>query len=170
MSKSFDWAIARARSQHAPMLNDRKWEDAKELDAKYMFNSTFAQQFNIAEVVCEDIEDAHFRIISGDNKEFFVHIKLDPNSNYKYFTSETQLNDGTLSFCCDAIRSLATKVVCLGTADNDLIKDGINFTNVNWTVGNFVVLNEFVPELAPKEKPYLQNRLTVLLPLRMDVS
>lgn len=151
MSSGFDWVKARASNPETSMLADRDWSYAAEWPSETFFHNFLNPS----------------RVVIGD-KEYLVRLSFDPDSQFAYFASASIISDGTLSFDLNMMHRLAERVVTLQTADKT--KLDLDFSEVHWTIGNFALLQEHCRIFAPKGKPWMQTRATVLLPLRMDVK
>lgn len=58
--------------------------------------------------------------------------------------------------------------VCLARTYNKKVGAPNNGDDIEYIVGNFVVLTEYDGYFVPSDKSYLRERTTVLLPLKMD--
>ena len=159
MSKSLEYCSAasdKSRSSYA----DRDWTKAIESESEPIFDLLLEGRRELT----VDLGRAY---TNGDRSLIRVDIVFDPSADFQYFTSESCRHDGTLLFIDDLFIKCALKVCCLQTwySKLDAPKNG---DHIKFVVGNFVMLNEYGQELAPKDKPWMQQRTTVLLPLKME--
>lgn len=110
----------------------------------------------------------HFYIegISGGEKvRFNVKILFDCDAEFDYFTSESIIHDGTLAFITEAMNRCAQRVCRCETYYKD--SQPASRDNIEYTVGNFVILNEYDGDFVQSDKPWMRERTTVLLPIKM---
>ena len=171
MSKGFDWCIARASDPAVSGLADRDWGKAVEVDSERFFDCVEKRFITDVDVkrdggVIHVVRDV-FGIVG---KEWAVHLRFDPDADFSYFTYEDSVNDGTFLFANELFDRNAFKVITVSTYEKAL-EDALRVgRDVYWTIGNFVYLTEYGDEFAPSDKPWMKTRMTVLLPLRMDVK
>lgn len=167
MSKSFEWVTTRAKNQGGS-LAESDWSEAVELSNR----TTIDTFISVSRALCFCSTPFSQYKLTHVTANYMVKIKHDENADFQYFASASCLNDGTLLFQQNLIHRVASKVVTLQTCyapyANDLAKSGTHI--VNWTIGNFVLLNEYGDQYAPQGKPWMKMRSTVLLPLRMDIQ
>ena len=173
MSKGFDWCIARASDPAVSGLADRDWSKAMERDSWRFISREYSR---IVDNEWNDVLDGGWfgfsvsGVIDGKERMFKVYVHHDPDADFTYFSSASELNDSTMMFEIEMERNLVNKVFTLTTADKSKVKNGIDFTEIYWTVGDFVFLSETDRKFAPLDKQWMKTRMTVLLPLRMDVK
>lgn len=171
MSKGFDWCVARAKDPSASGLTDRDWAKAYEFVSELVFSSVSKELTSASDIdfsIGEDFYTVSLTDVFGNNRTIKIHTDFQPDGDFDYFTCDGCVCDGTLAFMHERIENIAAKVLTLGTADKRYV--GKDFTEVWWTVGNFVCLEECSYEFAPEDKPWMKDRITVLLPLRMEVK
>lgn len=112
-------------------------------------------------------------ILAKDEDEnvikFDVELVFDPNAELEYFTSNTCIHDGTLLFIQELMEECVKNVAYCATYNKNGRKPESGDT-IKYTVGNFVVLNEYDGEFVPSVHPWLRERTTVLLPIKMEVT
>ena len=151
MSKSFDFVKQR--------YGDADWTQAVEVDARDIFNR--ALRDTIPDI---DFEKAVLRAES-DGRSYDVHFHFYPDADFDYYTIEQSVNDSTMAFAAELFKKIVAKVISLQTCYKPY--EHGNFEEVYWTIGNFVYLGE---TCEPQGKPWLTYRMTVLLPLKMEVK
>lgn len=97
-----------------------------------------------------------------------IEIVFDKNADFEYFTSDSCTHDGTYYFVMECMYNCAKNVVT-GSTYSTSKKEPFDGCKIKYTIGNFVVLNEFDDKFRTDEKPWLQERTTVLLPLKYEV-
>lgn len=160
MSYSLEFCKARASNPDTSSYADRDWEQAVEIP--------------VTEQVFDKILQGHreYRITGrderGDEIDFYVKIVFDPDGDFDYFISDSHINDGTLLFAYESVDKIVNRVLSLTTYDGS--QDApLNGHTINWTIGNFVWLCEYDGDWEkPKEKPWLLQRDTILLPLKYE--
>lgn len=105
---------------------------------------------------------------SGKSILFDVTIDFDPNAKFDYCTSEAVVHDGTYIFMLQAIEGCLMKVIT-GSTYYSKCDPPTPGSSVHYTIGNAVVLNEYDTKFATKEKPWMQERTTVMLPIKYEV-
>lgn len=114
--------------------------------------------------------DAHYMFSNSDEQgKGMVHLIYNPNADFEYFTSVVSTHDGTLLFVEESIKRCIDNVLHLQTYN---VKKGfpkmLNGAEFMFTMGDVVVINECDSKFAPKEKPWMQERTTVMIPLIYD--
>lgn len=151
MSKSLDFVKQR--------YGNADWTQAIECDARDRFN--YALRNTIPNI---DFEKSILRAES-DGKHYDVHFHFDPDADFDYYTIEQSVNDSTLAFAVELFKKAVAKVISLQTCYKPY--EHGDFEEVYWTIGNFIYLGE---TCEPQGKPWLTYRMTVLLPLKMEVK
>lgn len=165
-SKSFYWGINRASDHSVSSYADRDWKNAKEIsfvDCVSILYKDFSNHFgdNKINYVVTGHDD------SGKGVYLVVYLSLDPDTiNFDYFVSESCIHDGTLMFEYEAVYKVVSKII-QGASYNKEKRPPENNDIIYYQVGNLIVLNEYDGDWVPKEKPWLRQRTTVLLPVKM---
>lgn len=156
MSKSLEFVKARIANE-GTSFSDRNME------AAIVVPLTRFIQLKEKQVV-----DALYDVVLDDKRfsKIVSHLIYDPDADFEYFTSSVSVHDGTLLFvsetvndCINNILGLKTYNVTKGFPKN---LDGVEFT---FTVGDIVIVNEYDTKYAPADKPWMQERTTVMIPL-----
>lgn len=158
MSKSFDFCKSVAQDASRSSYIDRSWDTAMEdLETEAVFDEFLhgARIFYFEGKVDGETE-----------ANFNVEISFDANADFDYFTSDTCIHDGTLYFIREAMNRCVRKV-SLAQTYNKNVGEPQNGDSIKYVVGNFVVLNEYDGDFVPTDRPWLRERTTVLLPLKM---
>lgn len=157
MSKSLDFCQTVAGDISRSSYGDRDWESATELfETEAIFDNLIlhgARHFNIEG-------------ISGREK---VNVKLlfNCDAEFDYFTSESIIHDGTFAHIIEAMRRCVQKVCYCQTHYKG--REPVSRDNIEYTVGNFVILNEYDGDFVPPDKQWMRERTTVLLPIKYRV-
>lgn len=155
MSKSFDFCNAEvSRSGYA----NRSWGNAFEVSETEAIFDVYlrgARNFSLEGKV-DGIADICFD----------VSISFDSNADFNYFTSASCIHDGTLLFIREAMDECVRKV-CLAQSYYKPIGEPKSGDSIQYVVGNFVVLTEYDGDFVPVDKPWMRERTTVLLPIKM---
>lgn len=101
---------------------------------------------------------------------FNVIIKYDPDADFEYFTMQRCNCDGTFVFFQDLMGECIDKMIHLKTCNvNKEIPKDLTGYSIIYTVGDFVLAEEFGDEFATKEKPWMKSKFTAMLPIKFDV-
>lgn len=159
MGKSLEFCKARASDPSVSTFADRNWNNAEEVNSKGFFD----------EYCLGGIREYELNLELTDGSKILLTIDLEFNedADYDYFTSSCRAYDGTLIPVKDAMMECVTQVIGGSSYNKDVGKPQPG-DKIKYIIGNFVVLNEFdETAFATKEKPWLCERTTVLLPLKM---
>lgn len=96
----------------------------------------------------------------------------DEDEDFQYFIAEEYICDGTISFHFSLYKEVLEKLYYLKTffkksAPKDLEENPCKY-DIKYTVGDFVLCSKVSDEFATKEKPWLKERVTVMLPVRSE--
>lgn len=161
MSKSLDFCITRASNASCSSYSDRDWGKAVEnTETETIFDEYLngKRKFRI-----NGVDD------SGNAAYVDVEIQFDSDADFDYFTSDSCVHDGTLLFVVQTIKNCVDKI-CYAQTYNKNSGEPKSGDTIKYEVGNFVVLNEFGKQFALEDKPWLQERTTVLLPLKVEIN
>lgn len=167
MSKSLDFCKEISQDKNRSTFTDRNWTNVYEVDSFEFFRQAFDTD------CCDFYVSGHE---DEDNKKVDVRVILDFNADtqYEYFTSYSEIHDGSIAFEHDLMVKCLSKV---GTG-NSLPKD-LNIKNyhdgdvVKYTIGNFVIITEHDEDgnkFTPDDKPFCNCRTTVMLPLAVTMG
>lgn len=159
MSKSFEWAInrAKANADNEPYVG-RDWSAAKELD--------------IGEYLVDTEDDPFSRIhsITYDTKyalDAKVTVDIDPEyDGFEYTVVVTKVHDGTYPWVRQTIADAVERVIYARSYKTEL-GEPKNGDWVHYVIGNLVVLHEKDGDWVPANKQWMNTRSTVILPVKM---
>lgn len=163
MSKSLEFCKRIASDKDRSSFADRDWTKAIEIDSEKFFTSVLKNCRNWS--IRRELED-------GTNIDITIDLTINPEAEFDYFTSASSVHDGTLAFKLELINDCICNVICGKTYNKNIGEPKSNNT-VQYTVGNLVVLNEYDMDhnkFCSKDKPFLCERTTVLLPIRMSLE
>ena len=108
-----------------------------------------------------------------DKSEVIADLTYNPEADFNYFTTESCTCDGTLLFVADLMKEILEKIRSLNTYYTPAFKD-INEENLcnykfHYEVGDFVI-NSHIIDPPNKDKPWLCDRFTVMLPIRFTIE
>ena len=111
---------------------------------------------------------------NGTGKKTNLYIKHDPEADFEYFTYESCLCDGTSCFIFEQEDRIIRKIICMGTYNKNKISQEElenNFYDYSYeyVIGNFIQSAEYNKSFAPKDKPWLMEKLTMFLPIQFNV-
>lgn len=135
-------------------------------------------QMNVYDIINkEDYENTNGFLSNAsttlDDKvsECEIRLKIDENSEYDYFTMCSCVCDGSLFVAINLMEQCIYKIKTLQTyykkveVNMDTVKDKI----LQYTVGNFVVGYKNSYDFAPLDKPWMTEKLTVMLPIKFEI-
>lgn len=163
MGKSLNFVKERIATGQCNGMENNKYESMIEQNTQEMF--AVINHTKDAETILADIP-----YLKGDKTSFNVIIKYDPNADFEYFTMQCCNCDGTFVFFQDLMVECLNKIINLKTCNTNKIipKDLIGYSII-YTVGDFVLAEEFGDEFATKEKSWMKCRFTAMLPIKFDV-
>lgn len=139
---------------------NRDWSKAVELNSEVFFKNVVGnlREWEIKDTLKDELE-----------KTITINLTINPEADFDYFTSSSSIHDGTLLFNYENIIKCICNVVT-GSTYNKKLGEHNNGDIIYYTVGNLIVLDEFDKDgnmFVSEEKPYLRQRTTVLLPIKM---
>lgn len=160
---STDFCIKQIKKQNSPYI-DRDFSKAIEVNMDYILNY-LSNQCNSD--ITLPIHIVYFP--NGFNTTINCQIEYNPNADFDYFTSKCMYTDGTLIFEQDAMCDLFNRLVNISTYDNRCKQPDFskNFT-IKYTIGNFVVIHEYKDRWSEVNDPWMNERLTVMLPIKYE--
>ena len=161
MSNSLDFCKARASNPSVSSYADRNWNNAAEnMETENFFDNILQGNRKLR---VDGIDH------NGNKVYLNVELSFNPDADFDYFSGDSCVHDGTLLFIYEMMNKCVEKVKYAQTLSkaNGQPKSG---DTIKYVVGNFVVLNEFGKQFALEDKPWLQERTTVLLPLKVEIN
>lgn len=158
MSNSLEFCKKRALDPNVSSYADRDWSKAKEYGIENLLDELLSGHREYKLTGRDEF---------GEPISYNVKIEIDPDADFDYFSSDSFLCDGTMIFLAESLEKMIKKIVSVMTYNKNLGKP-TNGCTVNYTIGNAVILSEFDGDWIPKSKPWLRERTTVLLPLKMS--
>ena len=160
MSKSRDFCISRASNPLYSGFVDRDFSKCKEIDSSMLFDKYLngERKWNTADF-CNNVPKVQCELI------------INPEADFSYFSSICILSDGSLDNWHYCLNELVVKIITTNTFDKN-VGYPFNGGKIKYTVGNFVYLTEFDEAgnlFTPKEKPFLRERITALLPIKYEM-
>lgn len=158
MSKSFDFCKVIVQNPYRSSYADRSWNNVVEnSETEVIFDEYLHGVRNFfVEGKVDDETEIYFD----------VSISFDCNADFDYFTAVSYVHDGTLLFIKEAMDKCAQKV-CLAQTYNKNIGAPEFGDSIQYIVGNFVILTEYNGNFVPVNQPWMRERTTVLLPLKI---
>lgn len=95
-----------------------------------------------------------------------VDLLFDDDADFDYLTSSSCIHDGTLLFVEEAMNE-CIRNICIGHDYNRDIGEARSSDRIKYVIGNFVILNEYDGAFVPRNKPWMRERTTVLLPFEL---
>ncbi len=158
MSTSLDFCKLVAQDASRSIYADRSWKNALE----YIKTETIFDELlqGNRELQVDGTTD------EGKKCCFKVSLSSDANADFDYFTSDSCVHDGTLYFIREAMNRCVQRV-CFAQTYNKNVGEPQNGDSIKYVIGNFVILNEYDGDFVPADKPWMRERTTVLLPIKM---
>lgn len=162
MGKSLEFVKERIASGQCNGMENNKYESMIEQDIRELFTVV---NYTKNGTILVDVP-----YLKGDKPYFNVIIKHDPDADFEYFTMQRCNCDGTFVFFQDLMGECIDKMIHLKTCNvNKEIPKDLTGYSIIYTVGDFVLAEEFGDEFATKEKPWMHSRFTAMLPIKFDV-
>lgn len=152
MSKSYDFCKELCHDKERCGFWDRKWDDVSE----YSFIDIFKNELPL------------HHILKSDNVKISVDVIYDPSADFQYFTSYVTQTDGTMFFELEAMQEILSRLAQCRTYFSRMDAPH-NGAHISYTVGNFVLVREYDTENSPSDKPWMSERLTVMLPIKYEI-
>lgn len=162
MDKSLEFVKERITSGRCNGMENNKYKSMIEQDVRELFiGINYTKEVTIL---------ADIPYLKGDKPCFNIIIKHDPDADFEYFTTQRCNCDGTFVFFQDLMSECIDKMIHLKTCNvNKEIPKDLTGYSIIYTVGDFVLEEEFGDEFATKEKPWMRSRFAVMLPIKFDV-
>lgn len=162
MSKSLEFVKERIASGQCNGMENNKYKSMIEQDIRELFG--------IVKYTKDGTILADVPYLKGDKPYLNVIIKRDPDADFEYFITQRCNCDGTFGLFQDLMNECINKMLNLKTCSvNKKIPKDLTGYSIIYTVGDFVLAEEFGDEFATKEKPWMQSRFTAMLPIKFDV-
>ena len=162
MGKSLEFVKERIASGQCNGMENNKYESMIEQDIRELFTVV---NYTKNGTILADVP-----YLKGDKPYFNVIIKHDPDADFEYFTMQRCNCDGKFVFFQDLMGECIDKMIHLKTCNvNKEIPKDLTGYSIIYTVGDFVLAEEFGKEFATEEKPWMQSRFTAMLPIKFDV-
>jgi hypothetical protein len=176
MSKSMEFVKNRISNKQAdvPLQENAVFTEVNFLDAinnlavSDVLKNFFGKYHNIHYI----LKDAKMTFYGEEvTCDIPVSIFYDENAEFEYFTMEHCICDGTLLFMEELCLDILNKVFRLQTINKEKVNANTDlFKNeIIYTVGNFVVCTEY-GDFGTEDKPWLNSRFTVMLPIKFDLK
>lgn len=132
---------------------DRDWDKAYEMDSKIKFQKDNLSLSRISENA------------NGGADVCQVNIEVNPDGDFEYCVSKSVLSDGTLAHLDGVLNELYNRIIT-GSSYCKSQKLPEKYNAISYTVGNYVVLTEYDDNFGTENKPFLKERISVMLPVR----
>lgn len=127
-------------------------------------------KFNKIVQVSENLWEIQLPLES--NKSVKILVSYNPDADYDYISSESCYCDGTIYFFAGLCSKIFEKILTGQSLYAPKIpKDAEEYLynyDISFEVGDFVLIEEYGEQFATKEKPWMQSRFTVMLPIKCD--
>ena len=154
MGKSLDY-IKRRVSEGRTNFKDMSFNNASEVSPHQFLNFK-----NGNSLMVDLVDDAN------PDTDISVTVTYDPNAELGYFTTESSRHDGTMLFVAENIAACLKKILLCQTYDKTVgMPENPMKCHYHYTIGDIVVVNEFGRRFATDEKPWMQQRTTVMIPI-----
>lgn len=140
-----------------------------------VYHSNYFFRNTLIEAMCDNIDIQMKGCVScgGDIRSVTIHEDFRHADVYKfdYVAHHISTHDGTLLFLYTAMKSILLELISLKSVNKNLIpvmECGGEFKLVT-TIGDFVVWTDVSNKYSTDEKPWLQERQIVFLPVSMKL-
>ena len=164
MGKSLEFIKNRIESENVYGFEDTGFESLTEYNSRDAFKSFY--------IFSDDKTETKLIYKLGDDKaDLEVDIVYNPDADFEYFTMECCRCDGTLLFIQELMEKCVEKIIRFKTYNKDKqLPADLSGHKITYTVGDFVVGTEYGEQFSTKEKPWMLERFTVMLPIKFDVE
>lgn len=113
--------------------------------------------------------------VDKDSGKVFANLTYSPDANFNYFITESCVCDGTLIFMNDLMTNVIRKIgelkSCYLPALEVIPREERNTRNYmfHYEVGDFIA-NSYIIEPPYKNKPWMRDRFTVMLPVKFTIE
>lgn len=161
MSRSMDFCKKRAKKNGFTFLPDAKFTETD--SCEILKNMLTDPSKDIS-----SISEAGLKIHNN------VTVIYNPEANFDYFTNYQSRNDGTLLFTIEAMQQVLLNVMniktyCTTKVPDDFVENFESY-NVTYTIGNIISVCEHSEKFGTKEKPWMMQRDTAMLPIKFEVE
>lgn len=160
MSKSLEFCVTTASNPLRSRYSDRDWNAAIEIESESLFDILLKGERNF---IVEGMGE------HGGSINIDINLSFNKDTDFDYFASDSCIHDGTLLFSTELMRNIIERVCCAATYNSQL-REPKSGDKVAYTVGNFVILNEYDGDFIHDNKPWMRERTTVLLPLKFEIK
>ncbi len=163
MGKSLDFVKERITSGFCNGMENNTY--------KFMIEQNTLDIFKKFEFFEDSETSRTFKVGLKNSKSLFtVIIKYDPNADFEYFTMQRCICDGTFVFFQGLMAECLNKMIHLKTCNvNKTIPKDLSAYSIIYTVGDYVLAEEFGKEFSTEDKPWMRCRFTAMLPIKFDV-
>lgn len=140
-------------------LSDLKFDSMFELDTTSLINN--------ANTLVGGLD------VKSNDGILIAKIHYDDNADFNYFSMSRCICDGTYLFAVDTAREVLLRVLTCQTYNVDILQEPVlktfNDYYMRYTIGNIIVCTEHSDEFAPKDKKWMRERVTALLPIKFEL-
>lgn len=121
-----------------------------------------------------NIEDGNaskkYECMYGNDVSFNLMLQYDPNADFESIIIMRCNCDGSLAFYDDLMRKCLNKIITLQSCDKLMENPAtLNGYTLMYSIGDFVLGDEFGDKFTTKEKPWMQSRFTAMLPIKFKL-
>lgn len=105
-------------------------------------------------------------------KTMRISVSYNPEADFDYLASERCCCDGTLAFAMELCEQILIKLLigksCYEPKKPKELDEKPWDYDVEFEVGDFVFAEEYGEQFSTKDKPWINSRFTVMLPVKYD--
>ena len=162
MGKSLEFIKNRIESENVYGFEDTHFETLTEFNSMDMLEKLDVFKKSNGNLLCKFVDG---------RPDLKIHIIYDDNADFDYFTMDSCCCDGTLYFAYAMMENCIAKILRLETYNKEKkIPEDLSGYEITYTVGNFVLGTEYSEKFATKEKPWMLERFTAMLPIKFDIE
>ena len=159
MGKSLEYIKNRIEEGNCNDMSMEEFQDMCEIPFKSYFSEGCGDYIIIA--------------IKKDSDEVLSDLTYEPDAEFNYFITETCVCDGTLMFMNKLMTRILQKIgqlkTCYAPAVVEITSDNVNDYILHYHVGDFVA-NSYIVEPPYKDKLWMCDRFTVMLPVKFTIE
>ena len=171
MGKSLDFVRNRIDSGVCNGMENNKYECMQELEfldvlENYKHNIIFDNKNVCNRIILNATTNTNLK---GDIE---IQVKYDPDAEFEYFTMERCICDGTLFFFYKLVATVLNNVFTCATYNKAKLPSDYDSNpfayKLKYIIGNPVIAIEHGKEFATEEKPWMLDRFSAMLPIKMN--
>lgn len=161
VTRSTEYCKAVIADEQRCNWDDMDAEQIVEMTTEHFFDQLLrGERAYTSDLVMED----------GSKVNLKIHVEFDPNADFDYCSARRVVSDGTLYAPLGMMETMRYNVL-MGITYAKKLRPPRDGDEIKYTIGNFVLFYEYDKDgskFAPKDKPWSRERVTCMLPIKME--